>query len=94
VRIHRNPRPFDHGKLFLVDEGWAMIGSSNWDARSLRLNFEIDMEVIEPELCARLIALFDGKRSGAREIGLEEVRGWPIALKLRNNLMRLFSPYL
>ena len=35
---------FDHSKLMTIDGHWALIGSSNWDARSLRLNFEFDFE--------------------------------------------------
>jgi len=34
-----SPPPFDHTKLLLVDGAWALLGSTNWDARSLRLNF-------------------------------------------------------
>ena len=41
-RVYYTPPPFDHTKLMVVDGGWALIGSSNWDARSLRLNFEFD----------------------------------------------------
>jgi cardiolipin synthase len=36
-RVYRTPSPFDHSKLFVVDGLWSMIGSTNWDARSLRL---------------------------------------------------------
>jgi cardiolipin synthase len=94
VRVHLNPPPFDHGKLFLVDEDWALIGSSNWDARSLRLNFEINMEVIDPVLCWRLASLFEEKKRRSREARQEEVAAWPVAIRLRNNLLRLLSPYL
>ncbi len=44
-RIHLTPRPMDHSKLMVVDDQWAMIGSSNWDLRSLRLNFELNAEI-------------------------------------------------
>ncbi|MXE50959.1 cardiolipin synthase, partial [Escherichia coli] len=40
VRIFERPGPFDHSKLMLVDGAWCCLGSANWDARSLRLNFE------------------------------------------------------
>jgi cardiolipin synthase len=39
-----SPAPFDHAKLFVVDDHWCLIGSANWDSRSLRLNFEFDVE--------------------------------------------------
>jgi cardiolipin synthase len=41
-RVFLSPAPFDHAKLFVVDRAWTMFGSTNWDPRSLRLNFELD----------------------------------------------------
>src|SRR6185437_11276187 len=40
-RIWLTPAPFDHSKLMIVDNHWVFFGSANWDARSLRLNFEL-----------------------------------------------------
>ena len=42
--IWLTPPPFDHGKLMIVDNQWILLGSANWDARSLRLNFELNVE--------------------------------------------------
>src|SRR5262249_52682048 len=39
-RVWLTPPPFDHTKLTVVDGTWVLLGSSNWDPRSLRLNFE------------------------------------------------------
>ncbi|MEX0871580.1 MAG: phospholipase D-like domain-containing protein, partial [Aquisalimonadaceae bacterium] len=39
VHVWLTPKPFDHGKLMVVDEAWTFLGSTNWDPRSLRLNF-------------------------------------------------------
>jgi cardiolipin synthase A/B len=44
-RIGTHPVPFDHSKLMTIDGIWSLIGSSNWDVRSFRLNFELDLEV-------------------------------------------------
>jgi cardiolipin synthase len=46
-RIWRATGAFDHSKLLAIDGTWAYVGSSNLDARSLRLNFEIDLEVLD-----------------------------------------------
>ena len=43
-RVWLTPPPFDHTKLMVVDGAWVLLGSSNWDPRSLRLNFEFDLE--------------------------------------------------
>src|SRR5262249_2330263 len=39
-KIWLTPAPFDHTKLMVVDNLWTVMGSGNWDSRSLRLNFE------------------------------------------------------
>ncbi|MCZ6605863.1 MAG: phospholipase D-like domain-containing protein, partial [Alphaproteobacteria bacterium] len=38
-----SPPPFDHSKIMTVDRVWSFIGSTNWDTRSLRLNFELSV---------------------------------------------------
>jgi cardiolipin synthase len=43
-KVYYTPPPFDHSKLMLVDDSWALFGSTNWDPRSLRLNFEFGVE--------------------------------------------------
>ena len=38
--------------------------------------------------------LFEEKKSRAKKVSLSEVRSSSTAIRLRNNLVRLFSPYL
>jgi len=93
-RVWMSPQPFDHSKLMLVDGGWALFGSSNWDPRSLRLNFELDVECYDETLVRGLEAWVDQKIASAREITLVDVDSRPIALKLRDGIARLFMPHL
>ena len=88
-----NP-PFDHSKLILVDGGWCMFGSSNWDARSLRLNFEFNVECYDKVLCEKLQCMVAAKIANSRPLTLEDVNNRPILIKLRDGIARLFSPYL
>jgi cardiolipin synthase len=94
VRIFERPGPFDHGKLMLVDDQWCCLGSANWDARSLRLNFEFNVEVYDPALCARLAAQFDAARNASAAVSPGTLRARPLALRLRDGLARLFAPVL
>ena len=55
-------RPSMHSKLMVVDACWALVGSANPDARSLRLNFEFNLECYDVDLAARLIKILDAKR--------------------------------
>jgi cardiolipin synthase len=93
-RIWLTPPPFDHSKLMIVDGCWALVGSANWDARSLRLNFEYNLECYDAALAGRLEALIEEKRSAAREVTMKDVQQLPLPIRLRDGLARLLSPYL
>lgn len=94
IRIHYQPAPFAHSKLLVMDDLYVLIGSANLDTRSLRLNFEFDLEVYDRQLAGQLTEHFLSVRSRSREITLEEVDGRPLPEKLRDGLFKLFSPYL
>ena len=93
-RIWLSPPPFDHTKLMVVDGAWSLVGSANWDPRSLRLNFELDVECYDLKLAGDLTAIVERKRAGAREVTLAEVDGRPLAMRLRDGMARVFSPFL
>lgn len=93
-RIHLTPPPFDHSKLFVVDDSWTLIGTSNWDPRSLRLNFEFNIECYDRPLAESLAALVDARIAGARAVTLRDVNARSLPVKLRDGVFRLFTPYL
>lgn len=93
-RVFMTKPPFDHTKLMLVDGIWALVGSTNWDPRSLRLNFEFNVECYHAELAEQLGSILDQKALGAREITLLNIENRPFWVKLRDGLARLLSPYL
>ena len=93
-RVWLTPPPFDHSKLLLVDGAWALVGSANWDPRSLRLNFEFNVECYDIGLTARLEALLDRKCRDARPLALEELKQRNLAVRLRDGVAWLLSPYL
>ena len=93
-RVWRTPPPFDHTKLLLVDGAWALLGSANWDPRSLRLNFEFDLECYDRGLAAALEEVVQGKLKQARPVTLEDVDGRRLPVRLRDGAARLLSPYL
>ncbi len=88
------PPPFDHSKLCTVDGEWSLIGSSNWDTRSFRLNFEFDLEIIDREFTARLDAMIDAKIARGKRISPDAFAREPVYLRLRNAAARLLMPYL
>jgi cardiolipin synthase len=94
IRLYKSKRHFDHSKIMMVDNEWSFIGSSNWDARSLEFNFEINIECFDTTLNQKLTALFSLKKQSAVEVTSADVNRIPAYKVFRNNLFRLFSPYL
>jgi cardiolipin synthase A/B len=93
-RIWLLPPPFDHSKLLVVDESWSLIGSANWDPRSLRLNFELNVECYDTALAQGLTRPLRERIQHAHEVTLAEVDGRSLPARLRDGLARLFTPYL
>jgi cardiolipin synthase len=94
VRVYYQPPPFNHTKLFIVDEFYVVLGSANLDPRSLRLNFEFNLEVYDANLAERLGELFEDTRSRSRRITTQELEDRGFAIKLRDALAKLLTPYL
>ncbi len=92
--VWRSNGPFDHSKLFTVDNGWALVGSSNWDARSLRLNFEVDIEVYDRAFSTRIGQHIDGEIEKAVPVTRETLKSISFIKQLRNKIIWLASPYL
>lgn len=94
IEVHYQPPPFAHSKLFVIDDRYAMVGSSNWDARSLRLNFELQLEIFSPDFAADMARrALDAARRG-RRVTLEEVDARSLPVRMRDSLCWLFTPYL
>ncbi|HEU6449442.1 MAG TPA: cardiolipin synthase [Verrucomicrobiae bacterium] len=93
-RIWLTPPPFDHSKLMIVDGHWVLLGSANWDARSLRLNFELNVECYGRSFAAEMENLLQKKIAAGREIKLADADARSFLGKLRDAIARLFSPYL
>src|SRR5690606_25879155 len=81
-RVFVTPPPFDHAKRVVGGRVWALLGSSNWDPRSLRLTFELDVECHDAVLAGRLDTLIQARRAAARELTLEEVDARSLPVKL------------
>jgi cardiolipin synthase A/B len=94
VRIYAQPAPFVHTKFMVVDRSWSLIGSANLDPRSLRLNFEHDLEVYDLDFAGLLEQRCAQAVAASREITLEELDGRSLPVKIRDGAAKLFSPYL
>jgi cardiolipin synthase len=94
VQVHLQEPPFSHAKLFVVDREYAHIGSANVDTRSLRLNFEIAVEVFDASLGAELARFIADLQSRAPALTAASVSQATLLARIRNSLCWLISPYL
>lgn len=85
---------FDHTKLLVVDGEWCLVGSANWDPRSLSLNFECNVEFYDNWIAGEMESLVDARIDQARVLTVDAMAAWTLPRRLRNGIARLFTPYL
>ncbi len=93
-RIWRSEGAFNHSKLLAIDGIWAYVGSSNLDPRSLRLNFEVDLEVLDRGFAGMIDAHIGSILETAHPVDLEKLRARPFVVRLIEKVLWLGSPYL
>lgn len=93
-RVYETPAPFDHSKVMVVDDAWSLVGSANWDPRSLRLNFEFNVECYGTDFADELNRFIDVKIQRCVQLTTEDLNRRSLPAKLRDGVARLFKPYL
>jgi len=94
IEVRLQPGSFIHTKALIIDHDYALVGSANLDARSLRLNFELNVEVFSETVNEELTHYFEKKLKASKAVTEEALKAVPVIKRLRNALAWLFSPYL
>lgn len=94
VEVYSKPAPFAHSKLIVVDHHYVMGGSANIDPRSLRLNFELGVEMLDTELATLAHAQIERAIAASRRLSLAEMDKRPLWQRMRDAFFWLFSSYL
>lgn len=94
VKIYYQPPPFDHSKVFVVDDYYCLIGSANIDPRSLRLNYEVGVEIYDRKVALKLKQYSDAVVKDSHQVQLSELNDRRLLIKIRDGISWLFSPYL
>ncbi len=63
-----------HQKIVIVDGVWAHVGSSNFDSRSLELNAEVGIGLLDRKVASQLKSAFQDDLRRSRELTLETWR--------------------
>jgi cardiolipin synthase len=94
VKLMRFRDGLVHAKIITADGEMAMIGSANMDCRSFHLNYEMNMLLVGAEVTGVLDERQQSYIARATPITLDEIRGWSVWRRLRNNLLALAAPIL
>jgi cardiolipin synthase len=74
VKIYEYRPTLNHQKVLIVDGLWAHVGSANFDDRSLDINDESSVGLIDPGVADRLRSAFFEDLKGCTEVKLAEWR--------------------
>ena len=94
VRIFERRPPFIHAKAMTVDDRMAVVGSSNWDYRSLYSNYETSLAVYDAEMVMHLKMLMTEDLHASREVPLVDFKRRPIRQRYLENACGLLAPLL
>jgi cardiolipin synthase len=94
VRIFEYPLGLLHTKSITVDARISLVGSANMDRRSLELNFENNLLVIDPGVTATIRDRQLGYVSQSTIVKAETVEDWPFHARLVDNVIGMASPLL
>jgi cardiolipin synthase len=72
VRLYEFEPTLLHQKVVVVDELWSHVGSTNFDARSLALNEEIGVGILDAQIARDLRAAFQKDLRSSHELTLEK----------------------
>lgn len=94
VRIMEHAPGLLHSKTMTVDADLALIGSTNLDIRSFRLNFEATVFVFDSDFASHLRMLQTEYISHSKELFADDWSRRPLWPRFKENLARLASPLL
>ncbi|MGC1479172.1 MAG: phosphatidylserine/phosphatidylglycerophosphate/cardiolipin synthase family protein [Chthoniobacterales bacterium] len=83
-----------HRKAVIVDDFWLMTGSANFDNRSFRINDEVNVNVIDHDVVAKSIRLFEADKQRCERITLEGWLARPWTEKIADYFANLFRAQL
>ena len=94
IKVYYQAPPFDHSKLLVIDQRYCQVGSANLDARSLRLNFELTVEIYDEVLGKQLSEHINQDKKNAEELSQEQLDKRSFPIKIWDAFCWLFTPYL
>ena len=93
IKIYEYQPTMLHTKLLIVDDKFVSVGSGNFDNRSIRLNDEANLDVLDSDFAAQQLHIFELDKRHTRAVTLNDVGGFHMANPFEQ-AAALFSPQL
>ena len=76
IHIYEYQPTMVHVKLMVVDDAFVSVGSGNFDNRSIQLNDEANLDVLDPAFAAQQTRLFELDKKLSHEMTRNETGGF------------------
>jgi cardiolipin synthase A/B len=94
VTILEYERTLLHQKVMVIDRIWSSVGTANFDPRSIKINEELTVGILDEAIAAELLRAFEADLRFARRIELQEWRNRGILHKIQDRLAYLLNEQL
>ena len=94
VEIYEYQHGLMHAKTITIDGQWSLVGTANFDTRSLFLNFEVGVAMYDAPIAAQLEEQFERDVERSTRISLDAWQERPDSHVVFENFWRLFAPVL
>ncbi|KAA5545930.1 cardiolipin synthase [Roseiconus nitratireducens] len=94
VEIYEYEKGLFHAKTMTVDGQWSLVGTANWDCRSLSLNFEVAVSMYDDEPAEQLRQHFERDIQDATRLMPQQWHERSNVTRLKEQFYRLFAPVL
>jgi cardiolipin synthase A/B len=94
VKVYRYNRGFLHQKVMLVDDSFTVVGSANFDCRSMFINFEVSMITTDRKFNKECAKMLVDDFMVSTEIHLSEFENYTLLQKIATRGANLLAPVL
>lgn len=94
VKIFQYQKGFMHAKMVSIDGKVCSVGTTNFDIRSLKLNYEVNAVFYDDRVTAEIDGQIKLDLKECREVLLTDLKDASLPLRLRNSVARLFANIL
>ena len=94
VSIYEYTPGFNHGKTFVVDEIYAVVGTINLDYRSLYLHFECGVWLYNTDSVLQVKENTLNALSVSEKVSLDKLRNVSEIVKITRTVLKIFAPLM